>query len=169
MNSNSFSNPSRRIVSTAVLAGLAGGVAEMVWIAGYCAATSLSSSDVLRQISLSVAPDAGAGALALVAGVAIHLGLSILLGLAFALAVWRPFLRRSGIMGSLLTSCAVLVLIWVTNFFVVLPILNPSFTGLLPYGVTLASKLLFGVAMGWVLYRRAHRSHRRPALALRTA
>lgn len=34
---------------------------------------------------------------------------------------------------------------------VVLPRLNPDFVALMPYFVTLFSKLLFGVAMAWVL------------------
>ena len=82
--------------------------------------------------------------------------------------MWRPALQRSGIAGNVLASCAVLSAVWVFNFFVLLPVLNPGFAGLMPYGVTLASKLLFGVAMGWVLYRGEHRVHGNvaaPALA----
>jgi hypothetical protein len=41
--------------------------------------------------------------------------------------------------------------VWVLNFFLVLPWLNPAFVALLPYGVTLVSKLLFGLAMGLTL------------------
>lgn len=164
---DSFRSPSKSIVATALLAGLAGGVAEMVWIASYCAATPLSGFEVLRQISLSVGVDAGNGALAVASGIAIHLGLSVLVGLAFALAVWRRVLRHCGIVETLLASCAALGLIWGSNFFVVLPSLNPSFTGLMPLSVTLVSKLLFGVAMGYVLYRGEHQSHRFTAPALR--
>jgi hypothetical protein len=153
VNNDSIQSQSRPIVSTALLAGFAGGVAEMMWIAGYCAVTPLSGSEVLQQISLSVGINVGNGALASLSGIAIHLGLSVLLGLAFALSVWRGSLRRSGIVGNLLASCAVLCMIWAFNFFVVLPSLNPGFANLMPYGVTLASKLLFGIAMGSMLYR----------------
>jgi hypothetical protein len=41
---------------------------------------------------------------------------------------------------------AALAAVWGINFLVALPRLNPDFVHLLPYGVTLASKLLFGVA-----------------------
>jgi hypothetical protein len=36
--------------------------------------------------------------------------------------------------------------IWGLNFFVVLPVVSPAFVHLLPYTVTLASKLMFAVA-----------------------
>jgi hypothetical protein len=166
VNNDSIRSQSKPIMSTALLAGFAGGVAEMVWVAGYCAVTPLSSSEVLRQISLSVGLNTGNGALASLAGVAIHLGLSVLVGLAFTLAVWRPPVRRAGIASTWLVSCTVLALIWACNFFLVLPSLNPGFADLMPYAVTLASKLLFGIAMGWVLYRGVHQDQRSTAPAL---
>jgi hypothetical protein len=156
VNNDSIRRQPRSFKSTALLAGLAGGVVEMVWVAGYCAVSPLSSSEVLRQISLSVGLNAGNGALASISGMAVHLGLSALLGLAFTLIVWRPSVRHSGIVGCLLASCGVLSLIWAFNFFLLLPSLNPNFAGLMPYGVTLGSKLLFGIAMGWVLHRAEH-------------
>lgn len=48
-----------------------------------------------------------------------------------------------------------LVLVWATNFLVILPVLDPAFVTLLPYGVTLFSKLLFGITMGWVVQETA--------------
>jgi hypothetical protein len=36
--------------------------------------------------------------------------------------------------------------VWAVNFLVVLPRVNAAFTHLLPYGATLLSKLLFGLA-----------------------
>ena len=39
------------------------------------------------------------------------------------------------------------------NFLVLLPLLNPHFPLLMPYAVTLTSKLLFGAAMSWVLIK----------------
>ena len=43
---------------------------------------------------------------------------------------------------------ALLGAIGVFNFFVLLPILNPQFVVLMPYGVSLFLKVLFGIAMG---------------------
>jgi hypothetical protein len=157
VNNDSIPNQSRPTVSTVLLAGFAGGVVEMMWVAGYCALTPLRSSEVLHQISRSAGIHASNGVFASLSGIAIHLLLSVLLALAFALSVWRPLLRRSGVVGNVLASCAALGMIWTFNFLVVLPSLNPDFADLMPYGVTLTSKLLFGVAMGWVLYRAEHR------------
>ena len=44
-----------------------------------------------------------------------------------------------------------LALVWAVNFFIILPWLNPAFVTLMPYSVSLASKLLFGVTLGVVL------------------
>ena len=43
-------------------------------------------------------------------------------------------------------ATVVLLAVWSANFLVVLPYLNPGFVQLLPYGVTLLSKLLFGLS-----------------------
>jgi hypothetical protein len=47
-----------------------------------------------------------------------------------------------------------LVAVWATNFFLVLPALNPGFVDLVPYGASLTSKVLFGVAAAFVLHFR---------------
>ena len=49
-------------------------------------------------------------------------------------------------------SLATLAVIWVINFFVVLPIIRPEFVHVVPYGVSLTSSLLFGAAVAAVLY-----------------
>ena len=41
--------------------------------------------------------------------------------------------------------------VWAINFFVVLPIVSPAFVHVVPYAVSLTSKLLFGVAAAAVL------------------
>jgi hypothetical protein len=48
--------------------------------------------------------------------------------------------------------------VWAVNFFVVLPQVNPAFVHLPPYGVTLISKLLFGLAAARVFARRMRRA-----------
>ena len=60
--------------------------------------------------------------------------------------------------GVIITSAAfLLALVWTLNFFIILPWLNPAFVTLMPYSVSLASKLLFGVTMGIVLYNMPRR------------
>jgi hypothetical protein len=44
-----------------------------------------------------------------------------------------------------------LLAVWAANFFIALPYLNPEFVRLLPYHVTLLSKLLFGLSAAIVL------------------
>ena len=48
----------------------------------------------------------------------------------------------------------ILIAVWAVNFLVVLPHINPEFVHLLPYSVTLLSKLLFAVAATTVLQTR---------------
>ncbi|MGH8553863.1 MAG: hypothetical protein ACRERS_11260, partial [Methylococcales bacterium] len=135
----------------AVLAGLCGGLAEVLWVAGYASFSPLSGEEVARQITASVIPTAADSALAVAFGISIHFLLSVLLGMAFAWLVWRPFLKGRGVAERLLGPVAVLTLVWGVNFFAVLPFLNPAFVVLMPYGVTLASKIMFGFVMGLVL------------------
>jgi hypothetical protein len=43
--------------------------------------------------------------------------------------------------------------VWAVNFFVVLPVINPQFVDLVPYAISLVSKVLFGVAAAGTLQR----------------
>jgi phosphate/sulfate permease len=149
----SASNSNEGALQLAVLAGLCGGLAEVLWVGGYGYAgfSPLSGSEVARQITASIVPAAADSPLAVAFGIVIHFLLSALLGLTFAWLIWRPFLRKRGVVGTLLGSVAVLTLVWGVNFFAVLPFLNPAFVVLMPYGVTLASKIMFGIVMGLVL------------------
>jgi len=136
---------------TLALAGLAGGLAEVIWVALYCSVTPLSGTQVLRQITASFFPSWAGAEFAPVLGLALHLALSVLVAYAFGLVVWRTFARRGGAATTLATSLVALSAIWSINFFVLLPIVNPEFVGLMPYAVTLASKLMFGIAMAATL------------------
>ena len=48
-------------------------------------------------------------------------------------------------------SVGCLSLVWMVNFLIVLPVVNPEFVHYLPMGTTLISKMLFGAAMGAIL------------------
>ena len=50
---------------------------------------------------------------------------------------------------------AALAAVWAINFFVILPVLSPAFVHLVPYSVSLMSKLLFGFAAAETLRRCA--------------
>jgi hypothetical protein len=95
-------------------------------------------------------PD-GSGAVA--AGIAIHMALATGLGVALALA-WRMLAPRLGTgISPYAFVLAALATVWAVNFFVVLPAICSDFVALMPYPVSLASKLLFGVAAAEVLRR----------------
>lgn len=141
-------SPDSRI---ALLAGVGGGAAEIVWVALYSSVTSTPGVEVARQVTASVFPVAADLTLAPVIGIAIHLLLSIALGFAFAGIVWRLLAPRFGANALMPAAIATLALVWAVNFFVVLPVLNPAFVTLMPYAATLASKLLFGVIMASIM------------------
>lgn len=141
----------RSVLTIGWLAGLSGGAAEVAWVSLYSNATETSGMIVAQQVTASVAPAAAALPFAPLLGIAIHMLLSMALGLAFAATVWRLAAPRLGTAAFLASAAVSLALVWAFNFFVVLPVLNPAFVTLMPLGATLASKILFGIAMGSVL------------------
>jgi hypothetical protein len=141
----------RLSLRAALVAGAAGGAAEMLWVAAYSSAAPLAGADVARQVAASVIPDAVHLAFAPIWGVAIHMLLSILLGLALAKFLFYSVVPRYGTSMLVPAALVALACIWAINFFIVLPVLNASFVTLMPLAATLTSKLLFGAAMGWTL------------------
>ena len=139
-------------IMTGAVAGAAGGVAEIAWVALYAAMTGGKAAVIAQGVTTA----AGVGALypgaAAGAGVALHMMLSLTLGIALAVAV-----HRVTSIGPRTFSLAALAGIWCVNFFIILPLVSPAFTHLLPYAVSLTSKLLFGAAAGQVLAMQARR------------
>ena len=154
---NHQANNTRSLHRTLALAGLAGGMAEVIWVALYCAVTPLSGTRVLREITASFVPSWGGADFAPLLGLGLHLALAVLVAYAFGFIVWQTFARRGGAVTTLATSLVALTAIWTINFFILLPIVNAEFVGLMPYAVTLASKLLFGIAMAATLNASAMR------------
>lgn len=134
-----------------VLAGLAGGMAEVVWIGFYSALSSVSGSEVAAQVTLTLFPAAAGWAGAPLSGIGIHLLLSVILGILFAVTVWIPYALHRGFMSTLLCAIGLVVVVWSVNFLLVLPRLNPDFVHLMPSIVTFISKMLFGITMALVL------------------
>jgi hypothetical protein len=108
------------------LIGLAGGVAEILVVSLYSAFTGGDAAMVARHVASAVGLDGASAA----AGVAVHMGLAMALGIVL-----------SAMVQSLAASLDRAI-----NFFVVLPVVSPGFVHLLPYAITLTSKLAFGVA-----------------------
>jgi len=138
-----------------LLAGLSGGAAEVVWVSLYSNATGMSGMAVAQQVTASVIPSAASLPAAPLLGIAIHMLLAAALGLAFAATIWRLAAPRLGSAAFMTTAAVTLALVWAINFFVVLPVLNPAFITLMPYSITLVSKVLFGIVMGSVMLRAA--------------
>lgn len=138
-----------------LLAGLCGGMAEVLWVALYGSLTALDAGEVAREVTASVIPNAAAQSWAPALGVAIHLALSLALGMIFAFTVWLPVTRHLSAAGAMAAAVACLTAIWAFNFFIILPELNPGFLRLMPLAVTLFSKVLFGAGMAAVLQRAA--------------
>ncbi len=138
---------------TIILAGMVGGVMEIGWISIYSSISSVSALNVARQISATILPYTAASYYAPVLGIFIHLVLSLILAIFFYVIILKPTVRRYGTLGIMLSSLMTLGIVWAINFLIVLPMLNPSFISLMPYIVTLISKLLFGAAMGWVFVK----------------
>lgn len=136
-------------IGTTVAAGLAGGLAEVLWVAIYSVLTGSDVSEIASQVTVSVFPALGGAAGTVWLGLGIHFGLSLLLAAGFVLVVGRSLVYRPA--RTAIAAVAALAAVWVVNFLLILPVLNPAFIALLPYPVTLFSKLLFGLAMAQVL------------------
>ncbi len=131
---------------TVLLAGAAGGAAEVVWVAAYSAVSGADGWRVAREICAVVAPGWVQLTAAPFIGLGIHFLLSVLLAAAFFLVLWRP-LKRRGAVAVLVGGPLILAGVWAVNFLMILPAVHPAFVHLLPYGVSLGSKLLSGLAM----------------------
>ena len=127
-------------------AGAAGGAAEVVWIGLAAAVLGVDGARVAQEVTTTVLPASQVTGEAWL-GLGIHFLLSLALAAAFA-PVLAGRLRGAALVAAATGGLGV---VWAFNFFVLLPALNPAFTALLPLPVTLASKLLFGLAMGVVL------------------
>jgi hypothetical protein len=151
----------KRIVLAALGAGLGGGLAEIVWVAFYSSATSTSGTEVARQITATVLSSVAGEPWAPLAGIGIHLALSLALGLAFVAVLLTVFSRRPTPGGVWLLALATVLAVWALNFLVVLPALGSGLARLMPLGATLLSKTLFGVAMATILQRSLSRAPKR--------
>ncbi len=159
------------VARTIVLAGIAGGTVEIIWVLLYCLGSPLQASLVAEEIARSFLPQM-AGMTAIIVGLAIHYVLSLLIAGSAVIAYLRILAADIDVPATFATSVAALVAIWASNFFVVLPVVNPGFVTLMPLTVTLISKIGFGIAMGWVFggWGQAsagltkHTTHRRLAL-----
>ncbi|MEJ1991611.1 MAG: hypothetical protein P8X50_07800 [Maritimibacter sp.] len=159
MNSNTLSSRPTRLtrgLTIGTIAGLAGGAAEIGWIALYQGLTGHDAALVAKGVTVSVLPGLGEASSAVALGIVIHMVLALMIGLAFAIAIPRVLPRVAGTLAEPLLVVVGLVAIWAMNFFVLLPVINPDFVTIVPYGASLTSKVLFGLAAA-ITFRLASR------------
>jgi hypothetical protein len=130
------------------LAGLAGGFAEVGWIYAYTELTGLDAGRVARGISTAMGM--GSTDAPVLYGIGIHMTLAIALGIALTFIFQRAFKHVQGNGAIYVMMMIVLAGVWATNFLVVLPHLSPAFIHLVPYQISLLSKLLFALAAAFV-------------------
>jgi hypothetical protein len=151
-------------IRAGALAGVSGGLAEILWIASYGTLTGKDVGAVARSISgvvRGVVPQ-----LALLtteplgSGITIHMVAAVAMGIGLTLAWHSISTRCSSIANPSAFMLPALCAVWGINFFVILPLmssvfldLHTNFVELIPYPVSLASKLLFGLSAAAVLDR----------------
>ena len=152
-----FMRPRLSGTRSVLLAGLASGLAEVIWIASYSLAVGADGWQVARAVAEVAVPGGALLPAAPAMGIVIHFLLSIALAGVFAMCLSIPALRHRGTAVTVTLGMVALAAVWAVNFLVILPVVHPAFVHLLPYPVTLLSKLFFGLAMGWSL--AADRAH----------
>ncbi len=154
---------SYRTVGTGILAGAAGGFAEILWISLYAAVTGSNAASVAQGITTAAGVSALLPASPALIGIVTHMALAVTLGIGLAFA-WRAVSAHRPYGASpYALSVPALVVVWAVNFFVLLPIISPAFVHVAPYSVSLLSKLLFGLAAAEVLRRSARMQVSAPA------
>jgi hypothetical protein len=137
-----------------IVAGVAGGLAEIAWVTLYAGATSADPATVASGVTTAAGLSALFPAAPVAVGVTVHMALAVTLGIALSFG-WRALSsHRLDIAGPFPFMLAALVGVWAINFFAVLPIISPAFIHLAPYPVSLLSKVLFGLAAAEALRRQ---------------
>jgi hypothetical protein len=133
-------------VHNGVIAGTAGGLAEIAWVTVYAGVTGGNAAIVARHVTTAAGLSALFPGLSAALGVTLHMTLAVGLGIALAFG-WRAFsAKHADAANPFPVMIAALAGVWAVNFLVVLPIVSPSFVHLMPYSVSLISKMLFGLA-----------------------
>jgi hypothetical protein len=135
-----------------ILAGVAGGLAEIAWVSLYAAVTGGNVAILARGVTTAAGVTALLPASPVTMGIAVHMLLAVMLGVALA-GLWQALAptQRAGSLYAV--ALAALAAVWAINFFVVLPAISSAFVHLVPYSVSLVSKLLFGLAAAETLRR----------------
>ena len=138
---------------TGSMAGLIGGLVEFGWVTLYTDITGEDSHQFAPGI-VSAAAVRGLlpGRPPSLPSVIVNLLFAIILGIVLTLGWQAIKARKLGLSNPLPFTLAALGVVWVINFFVLLPIIRPEFVHLV-----LTSSLLYGATVAAVLYDGALR------------
>jgi RsiW-degrading membrane proteinase PrsW (M82 family) len=150
------------IIGRGVVAGAAGGIAEIIWIFAYASATGTDAAFLARGVTTASGVNTLVQGSSAAFGIGIHMTLAVTLGIALAFA-WTALSHRWPKVSPYAVMPAVLTGVWAINFLIILPLVDPNFVQIVPYPVSLISKLLFGVAAAVALSNRRHESTPIPA------
>ena len=139
------------LFSIGALAGLMGGMAEVLWVLFYQGLSGSGGAVVARGVTQSVFPDFAGSPLSVPLGIAIHMSLAVALGIAVVLLLRKTLPKMTGTLLEPLVVVWTLAAVWAVNFLLILPVINPGFVTLMPLAATLTSKVLFGFAAALVL------------------
>jgi hypothetical protein len=129
-----------------VVAGIAGGLAEIAWVTLYAEASGADPGVLARGVTTAAGVSALFPTAPIALGVTVHMLIAVTLGIALSFG-WRALSpHRLEIAGPFPFMLAALIGVWAVNFFVVLPMISPAFVFLMPYSASLVSKVLFGLA-----------------------
>ncbi len=152
---NNQLNRALETIRQGAIAGAAGGLAEIAWVTLYAAATGANPAALARGVTTAAGMNALFPADPIALGVTVHMGIAVTLGIALAF-VWQALSSgRTRAISPFPFTVAALAAVWAINFFIVLPIVSPAFIQLVPYSVSLISKLLFGLAVAAVFRQLA--------------
>ncbi len=108
----------RNVLRIGVLAGVAGGAAEVAWVSGYSALTGASGAAVARGVTTALLPGLNGSSHDVGLGIVLHMLLAIGLGVAVTAAFSAPLLRRIGDWSRGTLIVLTLGLVWAFNFLV---------------------------------------------------
>ena len=128
------------------VAGAAGGIAEIAWVLLYAGVTGGDAATLARGVTSAAGVRALLPSSPVMLGIIVHMSLAVMIGLLLAFA-WRELREQvPSLKNPYPFALMTLAGIWALNFFVLLPIVSPAFVHLVPYTISLISKLLFGIA-----------------------
>lgn len=125
-----------------VIAGVAGGIAEIAWMYIYSINNQLTLKDIANEISATLNIHTSNYLI----GLCIHMTLSALIGIGYGKLIFQRMSKHNI---SLVALGAMLLVfsIWLVNFKVILPMVNIQMKNIVPEYISLISKMLFGAGM----------------------